>query len=256
MVEELISPEEREYTKYIEEFDKLEKEYEIKKEHFIILKKRIMRFEEKFITKLVIRYRTIDKLDYQLKEYKKIEKFEKGEFKSMFKEVEKSFEPLTFKNSKNENKDIKSIYRDIVKEIHPDKSKDIDEEKLLTRLMSDVNEAYKNNDKVKMLTIYNNWRNDPDYVNDENIAGKLVRVIRQVYNIKNEIQIVENDVRDLKESELFEFKKEVDKYRKMGVDIMDHMAHSLDKEIAFKRRVTRFFQLLKEASKNNSKNEY
>ncbi|WBW95138.1 J domain-containing protein [Oceanirhabdus sp. W0125-5] len=253
MVEELISPEEREYTKYLKEFNELEKEYEIKKERLNMLKKTIMRFEEKFIRKLALRYRTIDKLDYQLKEYKKVEKFHKREFQSMFKEAEKTFEPLTFKNSKNENKDIKSIYREIVKEIHPDRSRDFDEEKLLTKLMSDVNEAYKNNDKVKMLAIYNNWRNDPDYINEESVAGKLVRVIRQVYNIKNEIEIVEKDVLELQQSELCEFKKEVDRYKRRGIDIMNQMAMSLDKEIAFKRRVVRFFQLLKEASINNSK---
>jgi len=191
MVEELISPEEREYTKYVKEFNQLEKEYQIKKEHLNILKKATMRFEERFINKLVIRYRTLDKLDYQLKEYQKTDKFHKREFQSMFKEAEKAFEPLTFKDSKNENKDIKSIYREIVKEIHPDRSKDMNEEKLLTRLMSDVNDAYKNNDKVTMLTIYNNWRNDPDYINDENVAGKLIRVIRQIYSIKNEIEIIE-----------------------------------------------------------------
>lgn len=235
MIEELISPEEKEYTKYLKEFDKLEKEYEMKKEHLIIFKKTIMKFEEKFIRKLAVRYRTIDKLDYQLKEYKKIDKFNKKEFQSMFKEAEISFESLTFKNSKNENKDIKSIYREIVKEIHPDRSKDMCEEQLLTRLMSDVNEAYKNNDKVKMIAIYNNWHNDPDYINDENVAGKLVRVIRQVYNIKNEIEILEKDARVLRESELFEFKKEVDRYKKMGIDIMNEMARSLDKEIVLKK---------------------
>lgn len=247
------SPEEKELDKYRKAYDELMSDYEKKEKSLNNMKTILDRFENRFVKYLGRKYEIIDELDYKLKEFKKqrssfTQTYDfKYDFDDIFEEVKKREEDIIVKNKETEkDKSLKEIYRDMVKEIHPDRTGNDEDEKVRTDIMAEINQAYREKDKERMMIIYNKWKSNPNSVDGEGTGDKLVRLIRSIYTLQNSICDVENEKRKVCNSDLYMLKKEMDRLRAVGVDGMRGISQSLDKEIAMKKRIVRFFDLLKE----------
>ena len=83
--------------------------------------------------------------------------------------------------------ELKSMFRDAAKKIHPDLADDEQDRKLRTRLMADLNEAYAKGDKDAIRNIVDQYNASEDAVQGEGVGYDLMRMIRRLYQIRNHI---------------------------------------------------------------------
>ena len=88
-----------------------------------------------------------------------------------------------FKPSEN----IKNLYREVAKQIHPDLAQDEKEKKIREELMKKANQAFKVGDEEKLRSILKEWDSSPDRISGEGIAADLIRIIRQISKIERRI---------------------------------------------------------------------
>lgn len=83
--------------------------------------------------------------------------------------------------------ELKSMFRDAAKKIHPDLADDEQDRELRTRLMADLNEAYAKGDKDAIRNIVDQYNASEDAVQGEGVGYDLMRMIRRLYQIRNHI---------------------------------------------------------------------
>lgn len=256
-----LSPEEQEYIKFLSRYNSLEHDLLNEVNRLKDLEKHLDKFEIKFVNKLAKRYREIDRLDSFLSKFKKEppksnpskkysdDKIESEEIKhhKLLEDANEQFLDMYFVDSNKNKRDIKAIYREIVKEIHPDRSRNDSDEKIRTDVLCKINVAFSEKNIPQMVALYNSWKSDPNSIQEnEDIGKKLIKIIRLIYSKKIELKTVQDKIGSILKSDLFEFKIQVDRFRKRGIDIMSEMASELDKEIAAKKKIVNFFRKIEE----------
>jgi len=75
--------------------------------------------------------------------------------------------------------DLKSLFREAARRLHPDFAKDEADRLLRTRLMAQANHAYSQGDAEVIQRILDEFGNSPESQQGEGIGVELVRIIRQ-----------------------------------------------------------------------------
>ena len=97
--------------------------------------------------------------------------------------------------------ELKSMFRDAAKKIHPDLADDEQDRELRTRLMADLNEAYAKGDKDAIRNIVDQYNASEDAVQGEGVGYDLMRMIRRLYKIRNHITELESMKASLEQSD-------------------------------------------------------
>jgi Leucine-rich repeat (LRR) protein len=135
-------------------------------------------------------------------------------------------------------KSLKSVYREVAKAVHPDFATDDIERKRRQELMAIANQAYENRDRRTLEKMLADWELPPEPATAPDIAVELVRVIRQIAAVKQDIQAVIRQIEELKDSDIYSFKIRVEEARADGVNLMAEMAATVGMDIAkIKRRL-------------------
>jgi len=145
-------------------------------------------------------------------------------------ETRTSLESKTTKFLPSEN--LKKLYREVAKLIHPDLAVDESERLRRQKLMADVNLAYGEGDEAKLRAILAEWESSPETVRGEGTAADLVRVIRKIAQINNRLRAIEVEFALLKESDLYKLKMKVEQAEDEGRDVLADLASQIDEEIA------------------------
>jgi hypothetical protein len=128
--------------------------------------------------------------------------------------------------------DLKSLFREAAKRIHPDFAKDEADRELRTRLMAQVNEAYSQGDADALQRILDDFGNSPESVQGEGVGAELVRIIRQIHQAKKNIAAIEQELESLRASEIALLREDVEKAEKEGRDLLSELAASVRARIA------------------------
>lgn len=134
---------------------------------------------------------------------------------------------IDFSSSEN----LKSLFREIAKRIHPDFSADENDRIRRTKLMAEVNEAYQAGDERKLRQILREWEDSPESVIGNDIGAKLIRTIRQLANIQERISNLEVEIKLLTETSIYQLKTKVESMDKEVNVALEEMASSLDEQI-------------------------
>lgn len=135
------------------------------------------------------------------------------------------------------NLSLKSLYRGVAKAVHPDLA--ADEEDCLRRqeLMALANEAYQSGNRQVLIDLLSEWEKAPaTYGSETEIALELVRVIRQLAAVQQNIHAVIRQTEELKQTDIYHFKQRVDDSLADGVDLLAEMAAAVDLDINRTRR--------------------
>ncbi|NTW99419.1 MAG: hypothetical protein HGB35_05740 [Geobacteraceae bacterium] len=207
------------------------------------LKSEIRMFEQVYEEILGVRIQNLEDLEWQLMGLL-------GETK-----VEKSTEPLKKSSSYTgfqhttdlldddeplqdaANLSLKSLYRGVAKAVHPDLGADECDRLRRQELMALANEAYQTGNRQVLIDLLSEWEQAPEsYGSELDIALELVRVIRQLAAVQQNIHAVVRQTEELKQTDIYAFKLRVNDALIDGVDLLADMAAALDQDIARVRR--------------------
>ena len=127
--------------------------------------------------------------------------------------------------------EAKKLYRKIASIIHPDKATDDNSRHIRTRLMAELNEAYKQKDIAKMQSILDKWQESPEAVSGEGTGAELVRTIRAIARIKKRLSDIEKEISTLTSSDIHELMVKVHNADLAGRDILGEMSVGIGFEI-------------------------
>ncbi|MGA2511509.1 MAG: J domain-containing protein [Candidatus Acidiferrales bacterium] len=141
-------------------------------------------------------------------------------------------EPRAFKSSP----EMKRLYREVAKRIHPDLTSDRDDRAKRQQLMAEANRAYEQGDESRLAKILTEYEHSPEAVAGEGPGAELVRVIRRVSQVRSRLAEIEAELQGLLRSDLYQLKSRVDEAEKGGRDVLKEMIGKVDEQIALARQ--------------------
>jgi len=136
--------------------------------------------------------------------------------------------PRAFKASP----EMKRLYREVAKRIHPDLTSDRDDRTRRQELMAEANQAYEQGDEAQLAKILTEYEHSPEAVKGEGPGAELVRVIRRISQARSRLSEIEAELQELLRSDLFQLKSRLDEAQKHGRDVLKEMIEKVDEQIA------------------------
>jgi len=134
---------------------------------------------------------------------------------------------------KSETKDIKALYREVAKAIHPDLAGAGPANLARHELMLKANRAYADDDSRTLQEILRNWRrHNPEQSTESDAGTELGRVLRQIAIESQALREVNAKVEQLRESYVCRFKLRVDEGLAAGSDLFADMVAAAEVNIA------------------------
>jgi predicted nucleic acid-binding Zn-ribbon protein len=127
--------------------------------------------------------------------------------------------------------DLRSLFREAAKRLHPDFAKDEADRLLRTRLMAQANAAYSQGDAEALQRILDEFGNSPESVQGEGVGAELVRIIRQIHQARKNIAAIENELSSLRASEIAQLKQDAEAAQQEGRDLLAELAADVRKRI-------------------------
>jgi hypothetical protein len=134
---------------------------------------------------------------------------------------------FNFKPTEN----LKKLYREVAKRIHPDLAADEKQRVKHQQLMAEANRAYEDGDEVRLRAILHQWESGPESVSGDEWGAKLVRVIRKIAQVKARLRAIDIEFLKLKESSLCQLKNKVVEAESKGRDLLAEMAVFMSQKI-------------------------
>jgi hypothetical protein len=128
--------------------------------------------------------------------------------------------------------EMKRLYRDVAKRIHPDLTSDREDRAKRQLLMAEANQAYEQGDEAQLVKILNEYECSPESVKGEGPGAELVRVIRRLSQARARLAEIEAELQQLVRSDLYQLKERISDAQKSGRDVLHEMTEKVDAQIA------------------------
>lgn len=132
--------------------------------------------------------------------------------------------------------EMKRLYREVAKRIHPDLTSDRKDRAKRQQLMAEANEAYERGDEARLNKIFTEYEWSPDAVQGEGPGAELIRVIRRISQARGRLAEIEAELQELLRSDLYQLKVRVDEAQSHGRDVLQEMISKVDDQIAQAKR--------------------
>jgi len=129
------------------------------------------------------------------------------------------------------SENLKKLYREVAKRIHPDLATDESERKRRHELMTEANRAYEEGDAARLEAILRDWESSPESVKGEGPGPELIRVIRKIAQVENRLTTIDAEIARLEESDLYDLKNQADQAEKEGRDLLAEMAAGAEQQV-------------------------
>ena len=103
--------------------------------------------------------------------------------------------------------ELKKLYREAAKRVHPDTATDEEDRARRERLMKEVNAAYAAGNEDALRRILDGLDTSPDAVQGSGIGADLIRILRQLRQVRDRIAAIELEISDLSETDLAQLKE-------------------------------------------------
>ena len=124
--------------------------------------------------------------------------------------------------------ELKRLYREIAKQVHPDLAESESDRELRNRIMSEVNQAFQKCDEKRLQEIIEEWQLRPESVKGDDVGAKLVRTIRKLAQIEGRLKAIEDEFLVLAQSDLYKLHSELLRANQSGRDLLTEMAANID----------------------------
>ena len=132
--------------------------------------------------------------------------------------------------------ELKSLYREAAKRIHPDLATDEADRHKREQLMSEANAAYQRGDADALIKILEGYESSPESVQGEGVAADLVRVIRQIRQVESRLSQIEVEIANLSDSDIAKLRDKVEAAETEGRHLLAEMAEDVKRRVDIARR--------------------
>lgn len=241
------TPEELELSRMLSNLSELEAALAQRELDLMTLQAELHNFEAKYIRIVGIRYSELDDIKAQIAESEarlkpKDNRFQEEAVQARAQAQASARAAGIALEQRDEkflpSESLKKLYREVAKCIHPDLATDEKECTRRQQLMTDANRAYEEGDEAKLRTILAEWKSSPESVEGEGTAVELVRVIRKIARIEKRLRVIESEIIQLEESDLYQLKTKVEAAENEGRDLLSEMTSRVEEEItSFSKRL-------------------
>jgi len=138
------------------------------------------------------------------------------------------------------SQEIRKLFREVARKIHPDLATDPGERDRRHDLMARLNKAYEERDEEKIREVLRDWeegRPDENYLD----AGELLsRILKKIGQVRMRLASIQEEIGCLRNSEVYRLKEKIEAAEVLGHDILEEMAAEVEEKInAVKHRVRR-----------------
>jgi hypothetical protein len=228
------SPEEEELAIKRDELERLERQLAEQELVLASLKAELAAFEGLYLRRVGVLYAELDEWNARLAELK-AKKAETAESKAQAAEARAQAEdshsaahgatadirPFT------PSPELKKLYREAARRVHPDTAIDEPDRTRRERLMKEVNAAYAVGDEDALRRILAGLDASPDAVQGAGIGAELVRVLRQLKQVRDRIAAIRLEVANLAEAEIAKLKAKAELAAIESRDLLSEMAASI-----------------------------
>jgi hypothetical protein len=132
--------------------------------------------------------------------------------------------------------ELKKLYREAAKRVHPDTATDEADRARRECLMKEVNAAYVAGDEDALRRILTDLDVSPNAVQGSGVGADLIRVLRQLKQVRNRIVAIELEIVNMSETDLAKLKAKADRATAEGKDLLEEMATSVEARVNILRR--------------------
>jgi hypothetical protein len=133
--------------------------------------------------------------------------------------------------------ELKKLYREAAKRVHPDTAIDDADRVRRERLMKDVNLAYGKGDEDALRRILVTLDNSPEEVRELGIGADLIRVLRQLRLVKDRLTAIDIELTALAETDIALLKAKADIAASQGLDCLAEMEVDIRGRISAVRQI-------------------
>jgi hypothetical protein len=235
-----VKPEDQELARKLSEQTTLEVELTERELRTANLRAELAAFERRYLHFVGARYAELDELKAQLAAQLAVEQPDNERAQQAARDARARAEET--KSAAGERADtaprafeaspeMKRLYRNVAKRIHPDLTSDREDRAKRQLLMSEANEAYERGDEMQLAKILTEYEHSPEAVQGEGPGAELVRVIRRISQMRSRLAEMEAELQDLLRSDLFQLKSRLDEARGLGRDVLAEMVAKVDEQL-------------------------
>ena len=132
--------------------------------------------------------------------------------------------------------DLKALFREVAKRIHPDFARDRHDELHRTHLMAQANDAFRRDDASILQRMLNGYDPSTDSGDIRDPAAELARIATRVEQTTDDIAIIDTEIEGLAQSEMAQLKQRTTDAAIHGRDLLAELAARVEGSIGIATR--------------------
>jgi hypothetical protein len=120
--------------------------------------------------------------------------------------------------------DLKSLFREVAKRIHPDRARNAHDELHRNHLMSQANAAFDRNDRDILQRMLNGYDPSTDSGDDQPAAAQLARLTEQIAQTHQDLLTLDAEIEALAQSEMAGLRNRTKLAAQQGRDLLAELA--------------------------------
>jgi hypothetical protein len=127
--------------------------------------------------------------------------------------------------------DLKAMYRNLAKTIHPDLALDEPARWRRHSLMAEANRAYAERDADRLRLILHAWERSPESVLGDDPEADQSRVHRRIAQIEDRLLAIDAEFTDLRASAIWQLQRKIEVAKAQGWDLFAEMVLEVKREV-------------------------
>jgi hypothetical protein len=127
--------------------------------------------------------------------------------------------------------ELKKMFRDVAKSIHPDLALDEPARCRRHSLMAEANRAYADRDADRLRLILQTWERSPEAIEDDEPDAVRRRAVRRVAELEDRLAALNAEWAELRRSAIYQLKSKIERTRAEGWDLFAEMVLQVRSDI-------------------------